>query len=227
MTHELRTPLTSIRAFSQILSDSPDVAPEQRARFVAIITKETERLTRLIDQVLDLAKIEAGNVEWRMAAVDLRTLLSEAVAGMSRVFEERGIQVSLQVGQGELLVRADPDRLIQVVVNLLSNAAKFCAPGRGRVEVALAEEARGLRVDVRDNGPGIDVRDQEIIFDKFRQARDSVAGQPQGSGLGLYICRRIVEHLGGRIWVSSRRGEGSCFSFTVPGAQELAGQAAA
>ena len=84
-----------------------------------------------------------------------------------------------------------------------------------------------MRVDVRDNGPGIAPRDQEIIFDRFRQAHDGVSGQPQGSGLGLYICRRIVEHLGGRSWVSSRRGEGSCFSFTLPQAHDAAAQEAA
>jgi len=112
-------------------------------------------------------------------------------------------------------VQADVDRVFQVVLNLLSNAAKFCPPGRGRVEIALLEDGRHLRVEVRDNGPGVDARDREIIFDKFRQAAHSPAGA-QGSGLGLHICRRIVEHFGGRIWVTSRAGEGSCFSFTLP-----------
>jgi len=110
-------------------------------------------------------------------------------------------------------VRADVDRIIQVVLNLLSNAAKFCEPGHGRVQIGLVEDGGFLRVEVRDNGPGVDARDREIIFDKFRQAAHSPAG---GSGLGLHICRRIVEHFGGRIWVTSRSGKGSCFSFTLP-----------
>lgn len=227
VTHELRTPLTSIRAFSQILCDNPGLEPAQRAGFLAIITKEAERLTRLINQVLDLAKLEAGNAGWRLSTVDLRIVLADAVAAMSSVFEERRVQVEIRPCDVPARVLADLDRVIQVVVNLLSNAAKFCEPGRGRVEVAIAEEGERLRVDVRDNGSGIAPRDQEIIFDKFRQARDSVSGQPQGSGLGLYICRRIVEHLGGRIWVSSRRGEGSCFSFTLPCAGEVAAREAA
>jgi len=215
VSHELRTPLTSIRAFSQILSDNPHMAGEQRAQFLAIITKETDRLTRLINQVLDLARIEAGRAEWRVAGVDLRALLADALARMSQVFEERSIAVQLRAPERVPAVQADVDRVFQVVLNLLSNAAKFCPPGRGRVEISLLEDGRHLRVDVRDNGPGVDARDREIIFDKFRQAAHSPAGA-QGSGLGLHICRRIVEHFGGRIWVTSRAGEGSCFSFTLP-----------
>ena len=215
VSHELRTPLTSIRAFSQILVDNPEMAGERRAQFLAIITKETERLTRLINQVLDLARIEAGRAEWRVAGVDMRALLADALARMSQVFQERNIAVQLRAPERVPVVRADMDRIIQVVLNLLSNAAKFCEPGRGRVEIGLVAEGGFLRVDVRDNGPGVDARDREIIFDKFRQAAHSPPGG-QGSGLGLHICRRIVEHFGGRIWVSSSGGKGSCFSFTLP-----------
>ena len=216
VSHELRTPLTSIRAFSQILYDNPGVDPAQRARFLAIITKETDRLTRLINQVLDIARIEAGKAEWRESVLDMGALVADALARMSHVFEERGIRVRLSAPQSVDVVKADADRILQVMLNLLSNAAKFCPPGGGQVEIALAEEGRLLRVDVRDNGPGVDARDQRVIFEKFGQGSDTGAGRPQGSGLGLYISRRIVEHFGGRIWVSSRRGQGSCFSFTLP-----------
>jgi signal transduction histidine kinase/Na+/proline symporter len=226
VSHELRTPLTSIRAFSQILYDNPDMAGEQRAQFLAIITKETDRLTRLINQVLDLARIEAGRAEWRIGGVDLRALLADALARMGQVFQERGIAVELKAPERVPAVQADADRIFQVVLNLLSNAAKFCAPGRGQVEIALAEDGRFLRVDVRDNGPGVDARDREIIFDKFRQAAHSPA-LAQGSGLGLHICRRIVEHFGGRIWVTSRGGAGSCFSFTLPRADAVLSRQAA
>jgi Na+/proline symporter/signal transduction histidine kinase len=226
VSHELRTPLTSIRAFSQILYDNPDMAGEQRAQFLAIITKETDRLTRLINQVLDLARIEAGRAEWRIGGVDLRALLADALARMGQVFQERGIAVELKAPERVPPVQADADRIFQVVLNLLSNAAKFCAPGRGQVEIALAEDGRFLRVDVRDNGPGVDARDREIIFDKFRQAAHSPA-LAQGSGLGLHICRRIVEHFGGRIWVTSRGGAGSCFSFTLPRADAVLSRQAA
>jgi Na+/proline symporter/nitrogen-specific signal transduction histidine kinase len=211
ITHELRTPLTSIRAFTQILLDNPDVEGDQRARFLGIITKETERLTRLINQVLDLSRIESGRAEWHESSVDMREVVADTVTGMSQVFEERNIRVEMRLPEGVRAVKADVDRMIQVMLNLLSNAAKFC---RGHIEIALTEQAGGLRVDVRDNGPGIDPADHAVVFDKFRQARDQA--DAKGSGLGLHISRQIVEHFGGRMWVESAPGRGACFSFTLP-----------
>ena len=216
VTHELRTPLTSIRAFTQILLEHPDVDAEQRKRFLGIITKESERLTRLINQVLDLSKIESGKAQWRETEVDMRALIGEAVTGMSQVFEESRIKVEVDVPEKVTPVRADVDRIIQVLLNLLSNAAKFCEPGRGRIRIALREESGALRIEVWDNGPGVNPADEELIFDKFRQAGDTLIAKPHGSGLGLHISRQIVQHFGGRMWVDSRRGEGACFAFTLP-----------
>jgi Na+/proline symporter/nitrogen-specific signal transduction histidine kinase len=216
VTHELRTPLTSIRAFTQILFDNPQVELEQRMKFLGIITKETERLSRLINQVLDLAKIESGKAEWHESRVDMRELVEDTVTGMSQVFEERNITVEMNIAEGIAAVRADVDRIIQVMLNLLSNAAKFCRPGEGRIEIALSQQAGSLRVDVRDNGPGIDAADQKVVFDKFRQVGDTLTGKPHGSGLGLHISRQIVEHFGGRMWVESSPGQGACFTFTLP-----------
>jgi hypothetical protein len=211
ITHELRTPLTSIRAFTQILLENPEVEREQRARFLGIITKETERLTRLINQVLDLSRIESGRAEWHESSVDMREVVADTVTGMSQVFEERNIRVEVRLPEGVRRVRADVDRMIQVMLNLLSNAAKFC---RGRIEIALSEQAGALRVDVRDNGPGIDPAEHHVVFDKFRQGRDQASAK--GSGLGLHISRQIIEHFGGRMWVESAPGQGACFSFTLP-----------
>ncbi len=216
VTHELRTPLTSIRAFSEILNQDPRIELAQRRKFLAIITKETERLTRIINQVLDLAKIEAGRAEWSETPVDLRDLIGDTVSAMSQVFEEKNIRVEVRLPDRVPPVRADLDRIIQVLLNLLSNAVKFCDQVHGLIEVSLAEDDGSLRVDVRDNGPGISARDQQVIFDKFVQAGDALTNKPQGSGLGLYISRHIVEHHGGRLWVQSRPGEGACFSFTLP-----------
>jgi signal transduction histidine kinase len=216
VTHELRTPLTSIRAFSEILRQDPNVELPQRKKFLDIITKETERLTRLINQVLDLSKIESGKAEWHESQVDMKELISDSVAGMAQVFEEKGIRVELRLPESAPRVPGDLDRIIQVILNLLSNAVKFCEPGRGRIEIALSQAERHLRVDVRDNGPGVSAQDQALIFEKFRQSGDTLTNKPQGTGLGLPISRHIVEHHGGRLWVESGAGSGACFSFTLP-----------
>jgi Na+/proline symporter/signal transduction histidine kinase len=216
VSHELRTPLTSIRAFTQILFEAPDVELGQRKKFLGIITKETERLTRLINQVLDLSKIESGTAEWQASRLDLREVIADTVTGMSQVFEERSIKVELTLPERVAMITADVDRIIQVLLNLMSNAAKFCDPAQGRIEIALAQQGGSLRVDVRDNGPGIESAYQSVIFDKFRQVGDTLTAKPHGSGLGLHISRQIVEHYGGRMWVESRPGGGACFSFPLP-----------
>ncbi|MCC6210962.1 MAG: HAMP domain-containing histidine kinase, partial [Burkholderiales bacterium] len=216
VSHELRTPLTSIRTFSQILRDQPDLEPAERARQLDIVIKESERLTRLINQILDVSKLESGNVEWRPGPVDMKEIVEDTVAAMSELAREKGIELRTQVPESVPAVKADLDRIVQVMLNLLSNAVKFCDAGGGRVEVALSQSRGFVRIDVRDNGPGIAPADQEAIFEKFRQAADPQMGKPQGSGLGLHICKRIVERLGGRIWVSGARGSGACISFTLP-----------
>ena len=154
ITHELRTPLTSIRAFSEILLDDPDLARDKRIRFITIITKETERLSRLINQVLDVAKIESGRAEWNVGRVDVREVVADAVAEMSQLAKENGTALAVHAPQHLPPVSADLDRVVQVLLNLLSNAVKFCERGRGRVDVTLSERDGYVRVDVRDNGPG-------------------------------------------------------------------------
>ncbi len=216
VSHELRTPLTSIRAFAEILLANPEVDLPKRKEFIGIIVKETERLTRLINQVLDLAKLESGSADWHVTAVDLKELIGDVLSGMNPVFAEKGIEVVSRLSERVAPVRADLDRVIQVLLNLLSNAVKFCDPAGGRIEVTLAQGRDELRVDVRDNGPGIAAADQSIIFEKFRQAGDTLTAKPQGTGLGLPISRQIIEYLGGRLWVESRPGAGACFSFTLP-----------
>ena len=216
VTHELRTPLTSIRAFTEILLDDPEVELGQRKKFLGIITKETERLTRLINQVLDLAKIESGNAEWAETDVDLKDVISDTLGAMGQVFKERNIEVAAHLPDKVALVTADLDRMIQVMLNLLSNAAKFCDAGNGRVEISLVERGASLQVDVRDNGRGISPEHQTEIFSKFHQVGDTLTDKPHGSGLGLHISRQIIEHFGGRLWVESDLGCGACFSFTVP-----------
>ncbi|MEO5372865.1 MAG: sensor histidine kinase [Alphaproteobacteria bacterium] len=219
VTHELRTPLTSIRSFTEILHDNPDLDVTQRQEFLGIVIKESERLTRLINQVLDLARIESGRMQWHMAPIDMGAVLRDAINAMHGICAERAIHLDLSGVRPTRPVWGDHDRLQQVYINLLSNAAKFVPSEGGRIAVDLRDLGDVVRVSVTDNGPGIRREEQDIIFEKFRQA-GSTTGNPGGTGLGLAICRRIVEHLGGSLWVESEPGEGSTFSFVVPVAGE-------
>ena len=216
VTHELRTPLTSIRAFTEILLDDPDMELGQRSKFLGIITKETERLTRLINQVLDLAKIESGKAEWVKSPVDMKEVIADTLAAMGQLFNEKDIAVEARLPEKVPAVSVDLDRMIQVMLNLLSNAMKYCNPNAGWIYIALIEMDGHLRIDVRDNGRGIAAEDHAAIFGKFQQVGDTLSDKPRGSGLGLHISRQIVEHFGGTMWVESVLGEGACFSFTLP-----------
>jgi Na+/proline symporter/nitrogen-specific signal transduction histidine kinase len=215
VTHELRTPLTSIRALAELMRDDPEMDAAQRAQFLAIVVAETERLSRLVNQVLDMAKIESGHAEWRNDTVDLRALLSQAVATTAELFRERGAAVELTMPDTLPTLQADADRLTQVLLNLLSNAAKFVPRGSGRVALRLTTDERGATVEVEDNGPGVPAAQQQLVFEKFRQGGDA-ANRPQGTGLGLPISRQIVEHFGGRMWLRSEPGQGACFAFSLP-----------
>ncbi len=216
VTHELRTPLTSIRAFSEILRDNPALDIAERSRFLGIVVKESERLTRLINQVLDAAKIESGNAEWKSERVDLAELIEEAILATAQVFTDKNLRVSADLPASTPSITADRDRLMQVLLNLLSNAGKFCQPDTGVVEVSLKVELNTICVGVRDNGLGIAIEDQTVIFEKFRQGGDTLTDKPQGTGLGLSICRQILSHFEGKLWVESVPGHGAAFFFSLP-----------
>ena len=215
VTHELRTPLTSIRALTELMRDDAEMPAEQRQEFLGIVVAETERLSRLVNQVLDMAKIESGHAEWHNSDIDPRALLQHAVQTTAEMFRERGAQVDLRMPEQVPTLRADADRLMQVLLNLLSNAAKFLPPQGGRVLLRLEHDAAGLTVSVQDNGPGVPAEQRALIFEKFRQGGDAL-NRPQGTGLGLPISRQIVEHFGGRMWLRDDSEQGACFCFTLP-----------
>jgi signal transduction histidine kinase len=216
VTHELRTPLTSIRAFSEILHDHPEMDAAKRDEFIMIIVRESERLTRMINQVLDLAKLESGRAEWQAAELDVKAVIEDAVSTTSQLLRDSGVTLTLDLPASVPAVVADRDRLMQVMLNLISNAVKFCDRRDGRVAIGLRALPQALQVDVRDNGIGIHPADHEIIFEKFRQVGDTLTDKPQGTGLGLPISRQIIQHFGGRLWVDSALGRGATFSFTLP-----------
>jgi signal transduction histidine kinase len=221
VSHELRTPLTSIRSFSEILSDNPELENPERERFLTVIVRESERLTRLINQILDLAKMEAGSMDWDMVDLDPKQAIEDALDVAGGIFTEKAIRLDVRLADHLPAVHADRDRLIQVIVNLLSNAAKFCHPSDGMVRVTAEERAEGLVFIVADNGQGIAPKDHEMIFQKFQQAGRTLTDKPHGTGLGLAISRQIVEFFGGRIWVDSTLGKGARFTFTIPGASRI------
>jgi Na+/proline symporter/nitrogen-specific signal transduction histidine kinase len=223
VTHELRTPLTSIRALGELMRDAPDMPAAQRQRFVGIVVDESERLSRLVNQVLDLAKIESGNAEWQPERLDAVPLLARAVQATDGLFRSRGAEVRIEAPPSAPAVHADADRLLQVLINLLANAARFVPAGQGRVVLSLAIDAGQLTIEVSDNGLGVPEADQAHVFEKFRQGGDT-RQRSGGTGLGLPISRRIVEHFGGRLWLRSRPGEGATFGIELPLAEPARAQ---
>lgn len=218
VSHELRTPLTSIRSFSEILLDTPDLEPEERAHFLQIVVRESERLTRLINDFLDLSKIESGRMEWHVIDCALHEIITDAVAATSGLFAEKRIRLSQALAPDDSSVRCDKDRMIQVMINLLSNASKFVPDGNGQVYIALDRNDGAFVVRVEDNGPGVPESYREAIFEKFRQVGSTLKDKPKGTGLGLTISRQIVEHFGGRIWAEEAKLGGAAICFTLPAA---------
>ncbi len=216
VSHELRTPLTSIRALSEMLHEDPRIALGDRVRFLGIIVSEADRLTRLINQILDLAKLESGRAEWTTGEVDLGQVVREAMESLGQLYRDKGVALAADLPAAGPVVLADRDRLMQVVINLLSNAVKFVPGGSGRVAVRVAAEAGRVRVEVADNGPGLTAEECGTVFEKFRQGGNTLTGKPQGTGLGLPISRQIIEYFGGNLWVESLPGQGATFIFTVP-----------
>ena len=225
VSHEIRTPLTSIRSFSEIVRDNPDIEPAQRQEFVTIIVQESERLSRLINDILDLAKMEAGRTDWQIGEHRPGPILEQALAATSGLFAKSPhTRLDVDIGRDLPAVRVDPDRLVQVIVNLISNALKFCHKEGGVVQFRAWRENGSMRVDVVDNGIGIAPENLGRIFERFQQAGNTLTEKPQGTGLGLPISRQILHRFGGDLWVVSEPGEGSTFSFRLPLASVDAGR---
>ena len=216
VTHELRTPLTSIRAFSEMLHQDPEIDLADRTRFLGIIVNEAERLTRLINQILDMAKLESGRAEWTTGDVDIGEVAREAMESLGQLFRAKGVTLESEIPARGPVVLADRDRLTQVMINLLSNAVKFVHGETGLVMVRVTEDGREARVEVEDNGPGLTAEESLVVFERFRQGGNTMTDKPQGTGLGLPISRQIIEYFGGNLWVESRPGAGAKFIFTVP-----------
>jgi PAS domain S-box-containing protein len=222
VSHELRTPLTSIRGSLGLISGGvAGQLPEAVKTLVGIAKSNCERLIRLINDILDIEKIESGKMTLDLQTVELKPLLEQTVAANEGYGKEKNVSLALVFDDDDELmqVRADSDRLTQVVTNLLSNAMKF-SPADGVVEIHVSRSLRQVRVEVRDRGPGIPEEFRKRIFQKFSQADSSDTRQKGGTGLGLNISRAIIERLGGSIGFDTRTGEGTTFFFELPEWQE-------
>jgi signal transduction histidine kinase len=215
MSHELRTPLNAIIGFSQVLRDgiSGEVNAKQEEYLDDILTS-ANHLLALINDVLDLSKVEAGQVELQVAPFSLQDALERGVSMVRERATKDGVQVTLQANGGLDVVMGDERRIRQVIFNLLSNAVKF-APAGGLVDVTATQVNGEVRVSVADTGPGIAAEDLDRIFEEFQQT-EAGARQQEGTGLGLALSKRFVEMHGGRIWCDSEVGKGSTFVFTLP-----------
>lgn len=244
VSHELRTPLTSIRSFSELLLTYPDEAIETRTEFLEIIKSETLRLTRLINDVLDWSRIEAGQMSWRREPVDLAAVVRSAAAAARGWAEAKGLALCLSLPATRAAqecatapeplppVWGDPDRFTQIAANLLNNAIKFTPAGKIEIGARatpgpVPASAPEVWLWVRDTGPGVAPADLPRIFESFQQGGDPLTGKPAGAGLGLAISREITVHYGGRIWVENLPEGGCTFYCAFPVAQPADRQSAA
>ena len=223
VTHELRTPLTAVRSLAEILHTHPKIDAQQLESFTGIIIKESERLIRLVSQILDYEKIESAKLDWAIASLDLKEVVNDAVISTQQLTVEKNIAIDLDLAENAPAVSGDRDRLVQVMVNLISNAVKFCDPDRGMIVIRLRVVDHHLRVEVHDNGLGIKAEDQAEVFEPFRQIKNPTQGRPTGTGIGLTITKRIIDFHHGRIWVDSEPGKGTIFSFELPVKPEASG----
>jgi len=214
-SHEVRTPLTVMKSSLDILVSSPkfEYTADQR-QLIAFCQESVERLIRLVKDILDVSKIEAGVLSIQFAPTSLNDLIEKCLFWVPQLPGGQGIEVDARLPREPAMVLADPQRIMQVLENLISNAIKFSQPG-GKVTIELREHEREFEVMVSDRGKGIAPEDLGRIFGKFFQVADSATREQGGTGLGLAICKGIVEAHHGKIWAESVLGEGSCFHFSL------------
>jgi len=220
VSHELRTPLTAIKgAVDLILREVPGPLTEKQIHYLTRVRSNTQHLAGLINDLLDLSKIEEGKIELQAERLSLGGLVHEVLETLRPIAVEKSIELAVTL-ETSVFVWADPDKVTQVLTNLIGNAIKFTPP-RGKVMISSASKPDGwVRVSVSDTGPGIPMDEREKIFDKFYQIAPHGESKPKGTGLGLAICKTLVELHGGKIWVESEQKGISIFSFTLPAVVE-------
>ncbi|MGC8865458.1 MAG: transporter substrate-binding domain-containing protein [Bacteroidales bacterium] len=224
MSHELRTPMNAIIGFSELLAD-PDTSPEEKKDYYELVNVNANILLNLINDIIDISKIEAGQMEIQREPVRVNSLLSSLYENFMqelKVRKKSDISLELVMPESEdFYVLADEIRLSQVITNLVVNAIKFTREGFIRYGYILEKGKQEVNFFVKDTGPGISPEKQQIIFERFRQAEEGLNRRYEGAGLGLFICRNLVTLMGGKIWLESELGKGSTFWFSLPIPQEI------
>ncbi len=217
VSHELRTPLIAVgKSIALILTKTAGPITTEQEQFLTIADRNLKRLSRLINDLLDLSKLEAGKMQMNMVSGDLGAAITESIEGLINWIQSKSITVEKNIEQGLPQVRLDSDRIVQVLTNLIGNSIKF-TPEQGTISVSAARcSDKEIIISVQDSGVGIAPENAAKVFDKFYQVGERVASDIHGTGIGLSIAREIVEFHGGRIWVESQKGQGAKFSFTIP-----------
>jgi len=213
--HELKTPLTSIHGFSQLLL-SPGIAAdeEKRGKFLRIMEKESMRLAKLVNDILDLSRIDLGTIKVNNEEIDTSQLMDDVEREMDIPMKERGLRSEYDIEKGLPRMVTDQEKLREILINIISNAIKYTP--KGKISVKVQTEDGNLQVMVKDTGIGISEEQQKKLFHRFYQIDSSYTRKAGGAGLGLALSKEFVELMGGRIWIISQEGKGSEFHFTLP-----------
>jgi len=214
VTHQLRTPLSGVKWMLELAMDATD-NPEEMASFVRDARVSTERLIRLVNDLLDTSRLERGKLEIVRQPVDVADLTQNVVRELAPLLAEKEERLTVQADEALPQPYVDRQLLRQAIMNLISNAMKY-TPARGEIRIRITRGADGLRWEIRDSGIGIPPADLSKLFQKFYRAGNAVAVETEGTGLGLYLVRLIIERFGGKVWCESEEGKGSAFTLSLP-----------
>ena len=213
VSHDLRTPLASLQLLVEAVDDEI-VDEETRRRYLATMRTNVDSLSTLIDELFELSRIEAGDIEWSIRQVELGMLVDETVAAMQPEAGAKGVEIRTQLGEGELRAKADPEKIQRVLFNLIRNAIRH-TPADGSVTVRAKSDRAGVEIEVADTGDGIPAADRDRVFDAFFRGGEDASRSSDGAGLGLAVSRAIVERHGGRIWLEPGE-DGTRVRFSLP-----------
>jgi len=215
--HRLVSAVSAVSAVCEILGENRDMTLDRRNAFLDMAIKDTRRLTAAVGRLVDFARTRSGRLDWSLGPVDPAAVIADAVAETRPLFAAKGVALEVAVTADLPRVRADHRRLVQTLVQLLTNAARFCEAGRGHSRVAAEPADGGVRIAVADDGPGVAAERRRLVFAPYLETADTLADEPRGIGIGLALARAIVEHLGGTIAVGEAPGGGALFTIRLPG----------